>query len=446
MGKALFKQKLKGDLVAPMIRTFIARGIAAVGGLLLIVVLGRLHGPAGVGVFALAQSIYLGAGILARYGMDNALMRYVGQDHTSCTVTLYLRWALTKTALLSLAAAAVVYLFRHLLAQWFDTPELAHLLAGVSLAIPSFTLAFVLGGFMKGIRKPATACLLENGSISLIASFFVVLLAYTWPQLGIAAAGWAMAMAAWLILGQGIWQTWRWIAQQNWISDETPISARRFASTSQAFFVLSLARLMQQVIGVMIAGWLLNSADLGLFRSAERAAFLITFILLVINAVFPPRFATLYHKGDLAGLSRLARKGAVLGILLALPILLICLLVPHWLLGLFGTEFVPAANLLRIIALAQLINVATGSVGLLLNMTGHEVLMRNIALSCNVLGLLLFFLLIFLLGTLGAALALAIVLVLQNLIALVFVWRKLGIWILPVPNFLKWIPPDLKDT
>ena len=66
-------QRLKGDLASALIRTFIAKGIAAVGGVLLFVVLGRLYGAEGVGVFALAQSIYLGAGILARYGMDNAM-------------------------------------------------------------------------------------------------------------------------------------------------------------------------------------------------------------------------------------------------------------------------------------------------------------------------------------------------------------------------------------
>ncbi|UYG06069.1 lipopolysaccharide biosynthesis protein [Halomonas sp. M4R1S46] len=162
--------RLKGDLILPLARTFIARGIAALGGLLLVVVLGRLYGPAGVGVFALAQSVYLGAGILARYGMDNALMRYVGQDHASSAIKIYLRWAVSRSFSLSVLAAVAVFLLRHRFAIWFDAPMLASVLPGIALTIPAFTVAFVLGGFMKGIRRPATACLMENGSISLIAS------------------------------------------------------------------------------------------------------------------------------------------------------------------------------------------------------------------------------------------------------------------------------------
>ncbi len=75
--------RLKGELVLPLARTFIARVIVALGGLLLLVVLGRLYGPSGVGVFALAQSVYLGAGILARYGMNNSPVCRSG-SHFSC--------------------------------------------------------------------------------------------------------------------------------------------------------------------------------------------------------------------------------------------------------------------------------------------------------------------------------------------------------------------------
>lgn len=442
MSLSLRFKRFNSELIIALARTFIARGIAAFGGLMLVIVLGRLYGAAGVGVFALAQSIYLGAGILARYGMDKALMRYVGQDYQSSVIKRYLRWTIIQSLLLSAVAAVAVFLLRHDFAAWFSAPMLASVLPGIAMAIPAFTLAFVLSGFMKGARKPATACLLENGSISLIASGLFLLL-YALLPLEIAYVGWAMALAAWLVLVQGAFQAWRWFAKQEFqAKPSTSVSREEFAASSQAFFVMSLAGFMQQVLAPLIAGLLLSSDELGLFRAAERTAFLITFILVVINAVLPPRFASLYSQNDLQALNALARNGALLGLALAAPMLLVCLIVPHWLLSLFGAEFSQGVNLLRIIAVAQLVNVATGSVGFLLSMTGNEKLMRNIALICNATGLAMIFILTSLLGVLGAALALALVLVMQNLIALVFVWRKLGIWMLPVPNFLAWMATD----
>ncbi|EPC04144.1 hypothetical protein L861_02195 [Litchfieldella anticariensis FP35 = DSM 16096] len=439
-------KRLKGELAISLARTFIARGIAALGGLLLAMILGRLYGPAGVGVFALAQSLYVGAAILARYGMNNALMRYVGQDHQSKEIVVYLRWAIRKAGLLSLVAAATIFLLRGHLGDWFDAGALPGVLVGISLVIPAVTLAFVVGGFMKGIRKPATACLLENGSIALVACLPVLGLNAIWPTEGVANAGWALALASWLVLAQGAWQAWRWLKSQQLHTAEVPATKQEFSASSHAFFVLSLALLMQQVVSILIAGWLLDSAQLGLFKAAERTALLINFILLVINAVLPPRFAALYRQRDMAGLSALARKGVLIGLGLATPMLLLCLLVPQWVLSLFGPEFTQAENLLRIIALAQLINVATGPVGFLLNMTGHEKLMRNIALVSNAIGLSMFFILIPPFGALGAAWALALVLVLQNLTALMFAWRKLGIWMLPTPNLLKWMRTDMQEA
>jgi len=56
----------------------------------------------------------------------------------------------------------------------------------------------------------------------------------------------------------------------------------------------------------------------------------------------------------------------------ALIPVLICTLFPVFVLNFFGEEFVAAAPLLVVLSLGQLINVATGSVGFLLLMSGHE--------------------------------------------------------------------------
>lgn len=425
-------------------RTFIARGIAAVGSVALALVIGRMYGPEGMGVYALAQSVLLGIGTLARQGMDNGLVRYVGQQHVSRNVPVYLRWALKRGLLLSVMAALAISFLRDPLEVLFKAEGLAKVLTGIAVAAPAYTCGFLYSGFFKAVRKPATAALLENGSIALLAGSFIV----AWSMLGgkaeLALIGYSYAIAAWLIAAQAGYQAYRWLKQQSFspvtggAAPDVPVSQSSFMATSRAFLVTNMARLMQTVLGVMAAGLVLSSVELGMFKAAQQISVLISFVLVVINAVFPPRFASLYYQGNLSGLGRLARQGALLGTVTATPFLLICLFWPVWVLGWFGEGFEQGAMLLRIIAVAQLINVATGSVGFLLNMTGHERLMRNIALVCNALGLLAFFLLPAWLGALGAACALAFILVTQNLTAMFFVWRRLGIWTLPGPNFLRW--------
>lgn len=436
MPRQLFN-RLRGELFLSLCRTFVARGIAALGTLFLGVVLGRLYGADGVGVFALAQSVILGAGIIARFGLNGTLMRYVSQDNDSPNIPVYLRWSLVRSGGLSVAIGFLVWLLRAEVAAFFNSPALVEVLVSIALAIPAFTLSFVLAGFLKGVGMPARASLQENGSISLLAAGCIMVLFSMTQSHSLSQAGWGFCLAAWIVGGQGALQTWRWLRRHPAVisvgpDDVTLPSRGDYFSTAHSFIVLNVSQFLQQVLSVMIAGAMLTHADLGLFKSAERVALMISFILLVINAVFPPRFARLFHQGKHGQLKRLAQQSSTVATLLALPAAVICFLFPEWVLGWFGDEFRQAANLLRIIAIGQLINVTTGAVGFLLTMTGREKLMRNISLVCSALGTASFFVLIPLFGATGAALSLMLVLVLQNVVAALVVWREMGIVMLPV--------------
>lgn len=429
--------RLRGELFVSLLRTFTARGIAALGTLSLGIVLGRIYGAQGVGVFALAQSVIFGAGIIACYGLNGSLMRYVSQDNDSPNILCYLRWALLRAGVLSLLFAAVIGFFHQSIASAFGSQALSMLLISIALATPAFTLSFVLAGFLKGINMPARASLQENGAISLLAAICLLVTVLVADTPSLSQAGWAFCMAAWLVFAQGTFQTVMWLYRKPNVRRQSPdletLSARGdFFATAQSFIVLNLSMFIQQVVAMLIAGAMLSHGDLGLFKSAERVGMIISFILLVINAVFPPRFARLFHQQKHEELGRLARQSSLVAAAMAMPLAIICFVFPEWVLGWFGEEFRQAGNLLRIIVVGHVFNVMFGSVGFLLTMTGREKVMRNISLVCSALGLLAFVVLMPIWGAIGAALSLAMVLMLQNLVAAIFVWRRMGIVMLPI--------------
>jgi len=406
------------------------------------VVLGRLYGPAGVGVLALAQSILLGAAVIGKYGMDNGLMKFVGQEQPHINTMQLLRWSVGISLRVNLAIALAIFFGRTILGNLFQNEYLNSVLIGIAIATPAFTLSYLLSGFFKGIQKPATACLLEGGAIALVAALLVSILNLIMPDNGLATIGAAYALAAWLVLFHGALRMFGWITNIEGIKNfkdesEDKLLRKKFHSSSHEFFVMDLANLVQTVISVLIAGLMLSSEELGLFKSSQQMAMLISFVLIVINAILPPRFAKLNHTGEYEELERLARKGASLGVLVASPLIIMCLFFPHSVLTLIGDEFSEAAPLLQLLALAQMVNLATGSVGFILAMTGHERIMKNIAWLSSVVGVLLLLVLIPPFGAMGAAVGVAVILVMQNLIAVFFVWQRLGVWILPFPNVLS---------
>jgi O-antigen/teichoic acid export membrane protein len=118
-------------------------------------------------------------------------------------------------------------------------------------------------------------------------------------------------------------------------------------------------------------------------------------------------------------------------VIAATPLLALMMIFPSSILSLFGPDFEAGALLLRVLSIGQFINVAAGSVGYLLIMTGHERLLSlNITLA-TIINLWLCLWLIPKMGPLGAAIATAVPLAFLNLLSAYFVYAKLRIVTIP---------------
>jgi O-antigen/teichoic acid export membrane protein len=182
----------------------------------------------------------------------------------------------------------------------------------------------------------------------------------------------------------------------------------------------------------IILGTLGQVSEIGIFQVANRTAVLIAFLLTSINTIAAPKFASLYYKGEMQALSKSARQSSALMVLAVTPLLVLMIIFPRTILGLFGPDFGDGALLLRLLSIGQFINVATGSVGYLLMMTGHErILNLNITIAA-IIHLCLCLWLIPQMGALGAAIATALPIALVNLLSAYFVYAKLRIVTIPL--------------
>ncbi|KPM75467.1 hypothetical protein AOG26_16905 [Pseudoalteromonas sp. UCD-33C] len=176
----------------------------------------------------------------------------------------------------------------------------------------------------------------------------------------------------------------------------------------------------------LVVGFYLLAESVAFFSVAQRIAMLTTFILMAVNLVVAPKFSAFHAKGDDVGIRKTALFSIRLLVLSALPIVLFMLLFPEFLMGLFGDEFKQGAVILQILVLGQAVNVVTGSVGFLLMMSGHERDMRLVTLISGFGVLISVPIFTKLFGAVGAAVATAFFISLQNLLAVYFVKKRLG--------------------
>ncbi len=114
-------------------------------------------------------------------------------------------------------------------------------------------------------------------------------------------------------------------------------------------------------------------ADMAKYQAAKQIPFVFGMILPSFSAIFAPMAARFVAEENIPELRTLFHSSTRWGMYLALPLYLVILLSPARILGVsFGSSYEQAALTLVVLATAQLVNVGTGSVGLLLLTAGGE--------------------------------------------------------------------------
>lgn len=219
-----------------------------------------------------------------------------------------------------------------------------------------------------------------------------------------------------------------WFSQKGISFNVTSYKDKELTSASANLWVASNMSLITVWSGILIAGAIVPAEELAQLSAAQRTAMLTSFVLMVVNMVVAPRYAHMWKNGDMAGIQRLAKWSTRGMIAMVAPVVLVMVFLPGKVMSLFGEGYEQAALLLIIMVVGQFINVATGSVGYLLNMSGHEKDFRRVTLFVGPLTIVCALVFIQWWGVMGAALATAVGVGLQNITALVIVNKRLGFY------------------
>ena len=395
------------------------------------VVIARLFGAQGTGIYYLALTVTTVAAVIGRFGLDNALLRFIAtsadQNEWGKVKGAY-RQSMTLAASLSLLVTAAVFG----LAPWiastvFLEPSLVSLLRLMSLSIAPTALVFLHAEALKALKKPVLATVVQAIGISLLNLLLILPLSRVLGLPGLAVA-YLATQSLLLIVARALWQ---------YVTPKTrkirgAFDFRLLVKTSwPLFWVASMSMVMQWTDTIMLGIWA-SAAEVGVYGAAVRTAMLTGFVLVAVNSIVAPKFAAMYAQSDIEGLEKLAQSAARLMAALAFPMLLAFTIFPSWVLSLFGTEFTQGALALAILAVGQFVNVVTGSVGYLLMMTGHERLMQYNLMASALANVLLNIVLIPPFGIIGAALATSVTLAGMNIVSTLLVSKKLSITTVPI--------------
>jgi len=373
------------ELVAGASVALVARLWGAAARLGVNVAVAWLLSAGDVGIFLLAMTIVTVASMVGRLGLDNTVLRF-SAAHADAGDWGAVAGVWRRGMALAIGGSAAAALGLLLGSRWlsavaFEKPALGPALTIMSLAIVPISIFMIYGQLLKGVKRIGAGVVVLTGLLPVFSLVLILVLVPRWKLSGAVCLQMVIQHGALIMLG--IWAT---------------------------------------------------SEEVGVFGLAYRTAFLVTYVLIAVNAIAAPKFAAMYRRGDLQALKRTAQGSTLLMCLAAGPVLAVFLLFPRQVMHIYSAEFSAGGPLLAILAAGQFINVATGSVQQLLMMSGREGWMMRTTAVAAALALVLNWILIPRWGAMGAAAATATVWAIQNVMVLVVVRRELGFWVVPNPG------------
>lgn len=380
------------------------------------------------GLFLLGFTLIAVLSIFFRLGLDNVILRFMSAHGTDEFAQEKLNRGLLWIATAVIPATVLgMALSEPIAAYLFNKPAFAEVLFWMLPALPAMALFFLLSFAFQAQHRVVLTTLFQNLGIS---TSFIAGFGYLWFQQPDAinavtsAQVYAVAAASIFIAAIVLW-----FSQRNIKFKLVGYRDSELTHASMNLWTASIMSLAVQWSGILIAGAMLSAEEVAQLTAAQRTAMLTSFVLMVVNMVVAPRYARLWKEGNIDRIRYLAKWSARGMVAMVVPVIAVMVIIPEKVMSLFGEGFAEAGILLAIMAAGQFINVATGSVGFLLNMSGHERDFNRVTMFSGPMTIILAVVLTNYYGAVGTALATATGVALQNIGAAIMVRNRLGFFL-----------------
>lgn len=380
------------------------------------------------GIYSLALAVASIISVLATLGLQEGATRFVsvflGEEKTKDASD-----ASGSAIRISMISGAASFLLLFFLAgpaarYVFYMPELATPLRVISLFIPFFVMAQVIGAVLRGhnIIRPKVYYL-DIGWPLFFMAFLCIMLVMGFPFISILYAYLFSAITVFVAISSYGYKK----------IGLNPFSIRARGHYSE-LIRFSLPLTAGGIAGMVLAwtdtfmlGRYMMAEDVGVYNVSISLARLLTFSLGALGFVFLPLAGKMHARGQHAELKRTYQVLTKWIFSITLPVFFILFLFPEMTITFFfGDSYVASSGPLSILSLGFLFHVFLGANGVILIVLGFSRAIMNISIFAAILNVALNYILIkrLGLGITGAAVATAVSYIALNIAISAVVYRE----------------------
>lgn len=409
-----------------ILKLFISSGLwRAIGSLfvlLVTLVIAKKLGAESSGLYFLGFAIITFIANLSRLGMDNAVLKLVSINYqiNQSVVSSVVIGSIILSGGASLTISVIIYFSsEYISVMFFDTKELSAVINNMLPYMIISSWSIIIAMILQGMQKLIQAILITN----IITNSLLLASLLLFDDVNTDSAVHLLFFSCLINFLIGLFLIRRIF---NCKVDITS-AFKELLRLSKPFLVIVLCNQCVLWLGQIFLGVYGTPSEVSNFAIAQRISMLVSFFLMAINLVVAPRYARFYNSNDFTSLSKLVVLTGRINVTIAIPIILMIFMFSDHFFSYFGNGYDKASVVLMILAVGQLFNAVSGSVGYLLSMTGYENILRNNSVISAVIMIFLCLFLVQFYGVNGAAIATALSVTINNLLNLFSVKKYLGI-------------------
>lgn len=435
------KNKLDGDvhlkeLLTGSAITFVLKFIGIILSYFVLYLISKKNGPEGVGIYNLFNQSLLVISTILSFGLNISVLRYVGQfnDNENKHKIHQLNSHLIKYIVPStLVVGLLLFLFANFISAKMGEPKgYITIIQLLALALPFFTLNQIYVEFIRGLKKLHISELVRSVIRPII--IVIVMFAFWNKDLNNYELIIIVVLGILINFAISISTVWRYLKMIP-KNISTNFSSKEISKTSIPMMITSVSNSLRIAIPLFVLNHYYSEKIVGYYSVTFSLTQIISFIIIILNSIGAPKYSELYWQNKKNELKILIRQSAKILFWAGLFCSIMLFLLKDYILGLFGVDYInfQTTIVLSILLLAQFVNTASGSVGILLNMSGHQTVFRKINLIGLIVTVLISMILIPFTDMVGAAIAFAIGSICINVVSSLYVKKKIDITTFYIP-------------
>ncbi|MCK8480549.1 oligosaccharide flippase family protein [Psychroserpens algicola] len=381
-----------------------------------------------LGIYALGMTVVTILSVFLSLGLGNGLVRfvskYIAQENYTQLHT-YLRKTLSITVMMSVISASLFFIIPDIIAgTLLNSPELTPYLPYFGVLLFINAIITLCDQTIRGLQEVRKSTLIGHFirlplKIAIAVGFITIgyqLEGYIWAEIigAIVALGLFFGLIKKLLPKQMPKLT---------LKPSTLVTKEERTFGNNMLLINTIGLLQGQGDKIVLAIYL-TTTDLGIYSIALTLTAFVPTILLSVNAIFTPIISQLHTEKRMQELKKYYQASCKYIFVLTIPLIVFLIVFNQPMLNVFGEEFKLGGQVLILLLIAQVINTSTGSVGMMLNMTGLERVSRNSAIIIAVLSIIGYLLLIPKYGLIGIGITKLVVVLVQSGYAVFMLYSK----------------------